>query len=298
MAPSLVGDQMRVLNKRKIRWIVKHWVDGDLSHYRIARTQSISPRHARRVFNKYCNSKEIVLHKPGRLPKPITKEEIQLVAALYKTQPMGAVNMEKVLTIDNQHIPHNRIHKIMKQQGLAFVQPNKSRKRKYIRFERKYSNSLWHIDWKQFHGKQLCAVLDDASRLVVGYGLFDNATSENSIKTVNKAILSYGVPKQLLSDHGVQFTSIARESCSDPAENQFQQFLKHHGIQHIKARIKHPQTNGKLERWWQTAEFLTKHFGTLQKAVKHYNEKRPHMSLNTDVALVTPMQAFLQKQRG
>lgn len=148
-----------------------------------------------------------------------------------------------------------------------------------------------------FQGKWLIAILDDASRLIVGYGLFDNATQNNSIIVMQQAIQQYGKPRQLISDHGTQFTSLKRIDCNKPRENKFQQFLKEQGIKHIKARIKHTQTNGKLERWWQTNNFLTKHFGSLQKAVKHYNEKRPHMSLNTSVALITPMQAFQQKMR-
>ncbi|MGI6589256.1 MAG: DDE-type integrase/transposase/recombinase [Candidatus Iainarchaeum sp.] len=148
-----------------------------------------------------------------------------------------------------------------------------------------------------FEKKWLIAILDDASRFIVGYGLFDNANTENSIIVMRQAVKQYGSPKQLVSDHGVQFTSIAREGCKQPQDNEFQKFLKENNIQHIKARIKHPQTNGKLERWWQTNKYLYKHFGSLKKGIKYYNEQRPHMSLNTDIALVTPMQAYHNKMR-
>lgn len=289
---------MAKLNQRKIRWVVKQWDLGMLSHYQIAKQQKITVQHAQRVAYKYKGVLQPKLLNPGRQPAKISKQQVALVKRLFAKQPFGAVNMEKILSFDGKHIPHNRIHKIMKQEGLAITQPNKSRRRKWIRYERRFSNSLWHIDWSLFKGKWLIAILDDASRFIVGYGLFDNATQNNSIIVMQQAIQQYGTPKQLVSDHGVQFTSIARETCANPSDNKFQKFLKENNIQHIKARVKHPQTNGKLERWWQTNKFLCNHFGSLKKGIKYYNEKRPHMSLNTDVALVTPMQAFQTKMRS
>ncbi|MFA6269053.1 MAG: DDE-type integrase/transposase/recombinase [archaeon] len=288
---------MAVLNQRKIRWIIRQMDSGELSVWQIAKQQKITPRHARRVYTKYKGIQQPKLLNPGRQPIPISKQQIALVKRLFREQPFGACNMEKILSIDGKHIPHNRIHKIMKQEGLAITQPNKSRRRKWIRYERRFSNSLWHIDWSIFEGKWLIAILDDASRFIVGYGLFDNATQNNSTLVMQQAITKYGAPKQLVSDHGVQFTSIARETCTEPNDNKFQKFLKANNIQHIKARVKHPQTNGKLERWWQTNKYLSNHFGSLQKGIKYYNERRPYMSLNTDVALVTPMQAFNEKMR-
>jgi len=267
---------MAVLNQRKIRWIIKQIDLGELSVWQIAKQQKITPRHTRRVYIKYKGIQRPKLLKPGRKKQSIPKNEIVLVKRLFAKQPCGAVNMERILSINGKHI----------------------RKRKWIRYERKHSNSLWHIDWSMFQGKWLIAILDDASRLIVGYGLFNNATQNNSIVVMQQAIQQYGKPQQLISDHGVQFTSIARENCKKPNDNKFQQFLTEQEIQHIKARVKHPQTNGKLERWWQTNNFLVNHFGSLQKAVKHYNEKRPHMSLNTEHALVTPMQAFQNKWRN
>jgi putative transposase len=282
------------LNQRKVRWIVKQWDWGELSHWQIARQQGITKRHALRVYNKYKNCKRPVLCKPGRPVTALQASEITIVRELYKRQPMGATQMEKILSLDGCSIPHNRLHRILKLEGLACTQPNKSHRRKWIRYERRCSNSLWHIDWTTHENKQLCAILDDASRLIVGYGLFDNATAENAVKVLDKAVRSYGCPRQVISDHGVQFTSIARESCPEPADTVFQARLKELGIQHIKARVKHPQTNGKLERWWQTNKRLTQHFGSLHTAVRHYNEHRPHMSLENG-SLRTPLQAFLEK---
>jgi putative transposase len=285
---------MKTLNQRKLRWVIREMKQGKLSTWQIANQQGITPRHARRLFARFKHCKQPRLNKPGRPAKPITETELLTVKHTYQKQPMGATNMEKILSLHGEHIPHNRLHKILKQQGFAKTEPNKSNRRKWIRYERRHSNSLWHIDWTDHQGKPLCAILDDASRLIVGHGLFDNATAENSATVLNTAVLHYGVPRQMVSDHGTQFTSQERTNGTEPEDNLFQQRLKQLGIQHIKARIKHPQTNGKLERWFKTNEFLTKHFGNLNKAIKYYNEKRPHMSLENS-SLRTPMQAFIEK---
>jgi len=87
-----------------------------------------------------------------------------------------------------------------------------------------------------------------------------------------------------MSDHGTQF------------ELQFLEELKRVGSKHIKARVKHPQSNGKAERAIQTIKKLWKELGSFDNAVKHYNFKKPHMSL-TNGKLRTPNQAFIEKQR-
>ena len=69
---------------------------------------------------------------------------------------------------------------------LASNDTNKQRKRKWVKYERRHSMSLWHTDWyliedDRWSGKWLIAYLDDASRFIVGYGIFDEATTENAI---------------------------------------------------------------------------------------------------------------------
>ena len=69
--------------------------------------------------------------------------------------------------------------------------------------------SLWHTDWYQikddgWKGKWLLADLDDASRFVVGYGVFDESTTHNAISVLDDCIARYGEPLELLTDNGSQ----------------------------------------------------------------------------------------------
>ena len=288
---------MKKLNQRKIRWIVREMKKGELTVCRIARQHKITPRHARRVFEKYKDDKKPKLLPCGRKPRPVTQEEVKTILRTRKEHPFGAVNLQAILDEKGMHIPHNHIHKVLKQEKLAINEPKKQKRRKWIRYEREHSNSLWHIDYCAFDGKQVLGLIDDASRLVVGYGEFDNATAENAVKVLDKAVQKYPAPTQLLSDNGSHFTSVIRESCSNPENNIFQKRLNQLGIEHIKTRINHPQTNGKLERWFGTLKQLKKHFHTTRRVVYYYNNKRPHMSLNNS-KLITPAKAYKEKLKG
>ena len=62
-------------------------------------------------------------------------------------------------------------------------------------------------------------------------------TSEKTIEVLQKLFARYGIPIQLVSDNGSQFTS-----------EEFQQFLKRNGIKHITSAPYHPATNGLAER--------------------------------------------------
>ena len=272
---------------------------GERSVYRIAKIQGITPRWAREIYNTYKTKGEYLYPcKPGRKPSPISSEDKQLILETRRKHPLaGAVALEKIIDAqEGVHIPHNRIHRILKEEGLVREEPKKQRRRKWIRYERRFSNSLWHADWFEKKQDQIILFQDDASRFIIGYGIFGNATSKNTIHILKKAIQSYGIPKQLMTDHGTQFTSLPRETCKDPKINEFQQFLRNSNIKHIKSRVKHPQSNGKVERVILTIKQLWNHFHCWDAAVLYYNYERPHSSLENG-CLRTPYQAFQDKIR-
>ena len=289
---------MKKLNRKKVRWIVKEMDKGERSVYRIAKTMDITPQWTREVHRSYHETKNYPYpQKPGRKPRPVSDEERKMILDVRSDHPIsGAVALEKILDSQGFHMGHNRIHRILKEERLAKNEPRKQRRRKWIRYERRYSNSLWHADWFEEKQDQIIVFQDDASRFITGHGVFTNATTKNTTLILEQAIKSYGTPKQLMTDHGTQFTSISRETCNDPKPNRFQKTLKNYDIKHIKARVKHPQSNGKVERAIQTIQKLGKHFKCWDSAVYYYNFRRPHSSLENGY-LRTPYQAFVDKTR-
>ena len=88
----------------------------------------------------------------------------------------------------------------------------------------------------------------------------NTTTSAKIIEILQKVFARYGVPAQLVSDNGSQFTS-----------EEFQQFLKRNGIRHITSAPYHPATNGLAERGFQS----------FKNAMKSENEVK---SLNIKLA--------------
>jgi len=285
---------MKKLNKRKIRWIVRESERREQGFYSIGKQQKITARHARRVARKYKNDKNPVLKRCGRKPREITNGEKDLVITTYKEYFASATMIEQILDERGVHINHNRIHKILLEAGLAKPNIRKQKKRKYKCYERKHSLSLAHTDWFEYKGKKVILFEDDASRFILAHGEFSNANKENTMK-VFKDSLKYGIYKQLHSDNGSVFRANEQEG-KKSGEADFEKEVKKFKIKQIFTRVRYPQGNGKLERLNATIKLLWKQLGSLDKAVKHYNYKRPHSGL-TNGKLRTPYQAFLEKKR-
>jgi transposase InsO family protein len=63
---------------------------------------------------------------------------------------------------------------------------------------------LRHTDWARLD-RWFIAYLDDASRFVAGYGLFESPTSENALEVLDEAVVRYGKPDSILTDRSSQF---------------------------------------------------------------------------------------------
>jgi len=286
---------MRKLNQRKIRWIIREMEKEERSVYRIAKLQNISSRWVRELYHSYQETGEYPYpDKSGRKPRPISRVERQIVLDVRDEHPLCAVTLEKILAYRGTNISHNRIHKILKKEGLAMNHPKKQKQRKYVRYERKHSNSLWHTDWFEYKADKMISYEDDASRFITGFGVFPHATSQHSASVFEQAVGGYICPKQVMSDHGTQFVSLPKSTCSDPESTVFQKILKQYQVKHIKARVKHPQSNGKMERAGGTLKRLYTHFNDWTQTVLYYNFERPHMSLQME-RCETPFQAYVRK---
>ena len=152
----------------------------------------------------------------------------------------------------------------MKEHGMVTPSEAKPKRRKWVRYERKYSNAMWHTDWHvmkggPWRGMNLIAYLDDASRCIVAAQLFTEATSENAVSVLGEAIDKFGAPATILSDNGACFVGRnGRRREKAPSgrwkPTAFEAELLDRGIELINSRPYHPQTNGKLERFFWTLE--------------------------------------------
>jgi putative transposase len=134
------------------------------------------------------------------------------------------------------------------------------------------------------------AVIDDASRKMLALLEVEKATTDQSIRGM-KLALQYGKIKQCISDHGAQFIH------NLGGESRFKVFLEEQRIQHILCKIKHPQSNGKVEKWFQIYKNHRYAFDNKEVFLTWYNEIRPHLSLRFE-ELETPHTAFIRKMKA
>ncbi|MGI0063104.1 MAG: DDE-type integrase/transposase/recombinase [Nitrosopumilaceae archaeon] len=287
------------LDDDRIRWIIKCRDEG-IKNADIADVQKITVRRVQQIYSSYRkNSKLPVLKSPGRPTKPVTVQEIDMVRQVHKRFRANAVYLERYIRkIYGIKINHNRIHGIMLDEGLSVEQPRKKMRRKWIRYEREHSNSLWHVDWHtikdpRWEEKQLIAYEDDASRFITGYGVSDDATSKNSVTVLEEAVKRYGRPASILSDNGAQFTTNERDSY-DGMPTSFEHYLIKHHIKHRRSRVHHPQTNGKLEKFFDIFERKVIYFKSIPEFMEWYNHIRPHGALDLD-EMETPASAYYSK---
>jgi putative transposase len=286
------------LNDHKVRWLIQEKRKGRGSS-ELALIQKVTRRRVEQLWQAYRLTGTMpTLKTPGRPRRSIDLKEASMVLEAYREHRLGAVNLENILkTKLGVHVPHNRIHEVLRMNGKATSQLSKQRRRTWVRYERMHSMSLWQMDWKQLSTSDwILAILDDASRYVVGYGVYPEATTENTLTVLKQAIVQYGCPDEILTDRGTQFYASEGER-KEKGISQFEQYLAEKEIKHILCRVNHPQTNGKLERFYGVLEdkmIRRAQIATIPEYVHWHNTIKPHMSLDWE-NLETPIQAFHRK---
>ncbi len=153
-------------------------------------------------------------------------------------------------------------------------------------FERTTPNQMWQSDIFTFRlgGRYayLIGFIDDYSRDMVGLELYRTQTADQVLEVYRRAIGEYGVPKEMLTDRGRQYTNWR-------GTTRFERELGKERVRHIKSQAHHPMTLGKIERFWKTIyeEFLVRaQFVSFEEArerirqwVQYYNHKRPHQGI-------------------
>ena len=220
----------------------------------------------------------------------VTPEVRQRMVALKKAHPeYGPRRIADVLKRFFL-IPTSQstVHKTLSEKGLV-----KKAKRKPVKnppkprfFERSRPNQLWQSDIMTFRlagrNAYLIGFLDDYSRYITCLGLYRSQTAAHVLETYRRGIAEYGVPKEMLTDNGRQYTNWR-------GKTRFEREMKKDRVKHIRSRPHHPMTLGKIERFWKSilGEFLQRaQFDSFEQAVertafwvKYYNYKRPHQGI-------------------
>ena len=207
---------------------------------------------------------------------------IQQIQAIYEEIRCGITKIWERANKEGMKISRKKVEKICKS-CLGFpskvTRPKNSIRCRYLISQ---VNGVWHGDIHYItlnhtgELKYLFALIDDRSRFIVGWGLFDHKTTEAVIQTFQSAIQNTGeTPLAYWSDNGGENTSLLARH-----------FFDVHHIHHITTMPGNPQQNGKIERWWQKLDqFLSgaitwdQVFTIINYYVSVYNYSIPHHGL-------------------
>jgi len=241
-----------------------------------------------------------VLDRKRRPRAPLSAEEKRIIEAAYNESFLGARLLRyHIQKHYKRNILQNKIHQHLLAVGLAIPSPKKQKKRKRCRYEREHSLSLVHADWLDYDGLQVITFEDDASRKILSIGEFANATTENAIAALQRAEDAAEAYRsriiEINTDQGSQFYASGGEKKSKGI-SRFERYLSVRGIKHIPSKRNNPQTNGKIERWFQEYRRHRWRFDSAYAFPEWYNN-RIHGALDLEIG-ETPNEAFIRKQRG
>jgi transposase InsO family protein len=223
---------------------------------------------------------------------------------MLKAASAGALSMTGI------EVPSTRtVNRILIRQGLLTPRPRKRPRESYRRWERPGPMQLWAVDivggvmlvdprTGALREAKVVTGVDDHSRYCVMAAVVERATGRAVCLALAAALARFGVPGEILSDNGKQFT----DRFGKGGEVLFDKICRKNGIMHRLTAPASPNQNGKVERFHGTLrrELLddAEPFTSLDQAqaavdawVREYNHDRPHQGLDGQVP-VSPAQRF------
>ena len=140
-----------------------------------------------------------------------------------------------------------------------------------------------HIDFAgPFQNKMYLIVIDAHSKWPEVIEM-TTTTSHKTITELQRLFSMYGIPTQLVSDNGPQFTS-----------EEFASFMKRNGIKHIRSAPYHPSTNGTAKRFVQTKKAMKAlRNSSLTQTHRLYNFLLTYRTTPHDTTNEPPCQLFM-----
>jgi transposase InsO family protein len=230
--------------------------------------------------------------KPQHSPTKTPQDQERQVVELRKEKGWGARKLRDYLSRRDLTLPSATIHRIIKREGLLI--PRECHKPALKRFERAAPNELWQMDFKGPFKTPRCrchplSILDDHSRYVVGLYALPYERAEDVKPYLITTFERHGLPKAILVDHGTLWWG----TNSVLGLTWLSVWIMKQDIELLYSGVRHPQTQGKVERFHRTMAEAVRHKGKpdnlpdwqrfLDQFRESYNRERPHEALGMEV---------------
>jgi putative transposase len=219
----------------------------------------------------------------------LESERAQIIATAKSLPLEGYRKIAYYAERDGIYVSQSTVYRILTKEGL--LMSRKVRRRSageaYVQ-EPTRPGELWATDisyvFVEGYGFfYLFSVMDAFSRYVVHWELRPTMTTDDAKEVVLAAVRKAGITPEyglrLLHDNGTQFVS-----------RSFKRFLRDLKILQVRTAYRHPETNGRLERYHLTLKDATVRLETYRTpaaaraAIEHfvyeYNTQRPHQALD------------------
>ncbi|MHA1667776.1 MAG: DDE-type integrase/transposase/recombinase [Candidatus Heimdallarchaeaceae archaeon] len=235
--------------------------------------------------------------RPERIRRKVTPKIRAKIIKLRRAYGLNIMQTEQWFKRKGLTLSHTTIWKVLQQEGEPPWRAKPPTKKARKRFERPQPNDLWQLDikgpfWVEEQGQHLylLTILDDHSRFLLESRVYPHPINQQEILTrLQHCFQLHGHPKQILTDNGAQFHSMRGGTST------FTRVLAQEGVKHIRSRVFHPETCGKVERQHGTTLREMKRLGLKQcnadhrRYRDHFNFFRPHQG----IALKTPGERFM-----
>lgn len=220
--------------------------------------------------------------------KTAAETELRILEERRRNPGWGAKKIKYALEKDGFNMPCTKtVNNILNRYG-CIDKEEAMKHQAFIRFEKASCNEMWQTDFKgefKMRDGNYCYplnIFDDCSRYSIKTKPA-TSTANLVLPTFKEAFCEFGMPNSVLSDNGAQFAGFRQ------GYTQFEKWLMNHDVLPIHGRIKHPQTQGKIERFHRAMnQELLKHYtpANIQDAERvfdawrdSYNNRRPHEAL-------------------
>lgn len=233
---------------------------------------------------------------PFQTPNKIDSSVEEMIVNARKKEPaIGATKTHRMLSNKGHtELPCiSTVNAVFKRNNLITQEASQAAT-PYKRFEKDAPNVMWQADFKGHYamgnGKRChpLSVLDDHSRYCLCADAKPNEKREGVEESFSQIFREYGMPQMLLCDNGNPWGT-----SQSVGYTLFEIWLMELGILTIHIRPRHPQTQGKTERFNRSFKDERLKFyvpydledADQQRAEyrEFYNNERPHHALQMDV---------------